>query len=589
MKQWILEYPQIIYDGFLWGYNAKRAPGYRHWPFILRPVQIELVNELNNAICKYPQHDLLIDKSREEGATEIVSAFFVILWLLVPDSALLVGSRKEQYVDAATDIVENRVIGSPRSIFHKILYKIATGPTWLRPQLIKSHMRLENLDIGSVIDGEATNENFGAGDRRTAILLDEFGRVKHDLAQSIRETVSDVSDAVIYNSTHFYGRGHSFGQLRFSGKIKVFTLPWFSNPEKAKGLYRSPEIDKVEILDTAFKFPEKYSFILAGDNRYRSFWYDREAKRRDPRDLAMNVDMNPVSGGDVFFDPDILLRIRTGCLKNPDYIGSISYIVDRNKILNVKFVKGFEPQFRWWGGLIRNRPLQEHNYLVSCDVALGTGTSNSVAKVYDLETSELKGMYLSSKIPPSDFCDQVIAICQWVAGQNRYPFLVWEANGPGILFDQRRRIFGYTNIFIDTITRAKYPRRTKKPGFYTTRTSKYDVLLELRSAISEGLKKNPTGKFLQMYDELTLREYEDYIFYEDGNIGLSGNVTDTGGAKAAHGDTVITDAMAVHCFPFAARAIEVPLTGIMAGSLGWRREKRRQEEEKDKKESIWLM
>jgi hypothetical protein len=110
-------------------------------------------------------------------------------------------------------------------------------------------MKLENLDNGAILSGEATNPNFGAGDRRTAILLDEFGRVESSLAQSIRETVSDVSDSVIYNSTHAYGRGHAFAKLRYSGKIKVVVLPWWQNPTKTNGLYRSPECGQVELLD----------------------------------------------------------------------------------------------------------------------------------------------------------------------------------------------------------------------------------------------------------------------------------------------------------------------------------------------------
>jgi len=228
--------------------------------------------------------------------------------------------------------------------------------------------------------------------------------------------------------------------------------------------------------------------------------------------------------------------------------------------------------------------------MVSCDISLGTGASNSVAKVYDLDTYELVGMFLSSKVPPHEFCDQVIAICHWVGGDNRYPFLVWDASGgTGAIFDRRRRIFNYTNVYIDTITRSKHPRRTKKPGFYCTKTAKEDALIELRTALAEGLKKNPTGKFLRIYDEMTLGEYEDYVFYDNGDIGLSGNVTDTGGAKAAHGDTVIADAMAVHAMADSARAIMQPDPRVYEGSLAYRRMVAKRDKELEKKDSRWLM
>lgn len=594
MKQWILTAPQIAFDTFFFGYNPRLKAGYRNVPFILRPNQIKLVDELKDCIVDNP-HDLLIDKSRDEGATEIIVGFYDILWLIVPETSFLVGSRKEQYVDSATEIKGNRVIGDHRCLFYKLLYKIATAPVWLRPRFVKSHMRFENLDNGSLTSGEATNPNFGAGDRRTSILVDEMGRVESNLALSIRESVSDVSDSVVYNSTHWYGWGHAFGRLRRQqlGQIKVFLMPWYLNPDKSKGFYISPEFDKLEILDKNYKFPENYPFILDGKNKFRSIWYDKEAKRRSPRDLACNVDMNPAMAGDIFFDPQVLDRLRSQYIKQPKYTGSFTFDVKsksgNNRIYNIKFRKNVKDEFKWWLDLERNRPDQEHTYLVSCDISLGTGGSNSVAKIYDLVTFELAGMFLTPHLTPSDFCDYVMAICNWVGGQNRFPFLVWEANGPGILFDQRRKLFGYSNIFLDTITRSKTPKRTKRPGFYTTKTSKYDALLELRAALAEGLKKNPTGKYLRIYDELTFNEYDDYIFYDNGDIGLSGNVTETGEAKKAHGDTVITDAMAVHCLNFAPKSVNIHIPEIYIGTLAYRRAMRKQEEEQEERESLWLV
>lgn len=252
------QYLPIMFDCFLWTYNPKNRPGKRNVPFILRPAQIEVVNEVIEAIRE--GHDILIDKSREEGATELVSKIFASEFLLVPQTSLLVGSRKEEYVDASCSLVGNRVVGSSKCIFHKILYTFATCPLWMRPSLIKTHMHLENLDNGSIIDGEATNPSFGAGDRRTAVMLDEFGRVEPGLAQDIRDSIADVTNCVIYNSTHFYGAGHPFAKLRRSGKVKVVILPWFSNPSKNEGLYKSPKEGEVEFYDDYYmkKYPKVF-------------------------------------------------------------------------------------------------------------------------------------------------------------------------------------------------------------------------------------------------------------------------------------------------------------------------------------------
>jgi len=573
-KEMCMAYPPIFFNSALWTYNPKNKPGLRNIPFVLRPAQHDAVIAISDSI-NYG-NDLLIDKSRDEGATEIITKTFLLFWLLQPECALLVGSRKEEYVDHSVVVRSDWTIaGDHKCLFHKFMYGMATLPPWMRPNFEKTHMQCRNADNGSMFDGEATNENFGAGDRRTAILLDEFGRVDHKLAQNIRESVADVSDCVLYNSTHFYGRGHPFARLRFSGKCGVVVLPWYKNPEKTHGLYKSPDLDEVEIYDekyystllgvagnARFKLStlernllthphseqfKDFKFIADGKENWRSPWYDREVARRDPRDVAQNIDMNPAGSGDNFFDHFVLQRLRTDCIKVPTFQGEIEYTLSpKGKITGTKWVEnGGHKRFRWWGKLPFGRPKQDTNYVVACDISLGTGASNSVAKVYDVNTRTCVGMYISSQLPPAEFADQVVAICYWVGGANGSPYLTWEANGPGGSFDTRRRFHGYSFVYMDTMNRAKHPKRTKKPGWYSTKQAKYDALLDLRSALAEGLRTTPNGNYLKIYDEDTITEYEDFIFYDNGDIGLSECVDDTAGAKAAHGDTVITDALAL--------------------------------------------
>ena len=78
--------PQIAYDTCLWTFAIKNKPGLRNYPFILRPAQIEVVDSLTDAIEN--GHDLLIDKSRDEGATEIITKLFSV-WATVWKESLL--------------------------------------------------------------------------------------------------------------------------------------------------------------------------------------------------------------------------------------------------------------------------------------------------------------------------------------------------------------------------------------------------------------------------------------------------------------------------------------------------------------------
>lgn len=599
--------PQIFFNTALWTFNPKQPIGYRNIPFILRPQQELVVEELHQGVTL--GHDLLIDKSRDEGATELVTKYFAFLWFIAPETMLLMGSRKEEYVDKAVQILDNgKVGGDHKCLFHKVLYGIVNLPNYMKPNLQKTHLHLMNLDNGSTVDGETTTENFGAGDRRAAILLDEFGRVDHRIAQSIRDSVADVTDCVIYNSTHFYGRGHPYGKLRFSGKCKVVVLPWYKNPVKNKGLYISPALDEIELRDkdyytntyTDVEWPDKFKlgklevdllsrgimpdvcFVADGTDKLRSPWYDAEEKRRDARDMAQNIDMNPMGAGDMFFEPSVLQRIRNDFIRKPGYEGEITYKQDsKDKIYNARFIQGGQRRFKWWGHLISGRPRQDHNYVVACDIALGTGSSNSVAKVYDADTRECVGRFLSPHLEPSEFCDIVIALCIWIGGKRHRPYLIWEANaGPGSLFDKRRRFHGYTFIYYHTHTRQRSKQRTNKPGWWSSTNDKLDLLLGLRTALFEGLKDNPKDIYLKIYDEDTVTEYEDFIFYPNGQVGLSGCADATGGAKAAHADTVIPDGLAILAFRELPKASKREIIEkVFEGTAAYRRWLRTKEQE----------
>jgi len=447
-------------------------------------------------------------------------------------------------------------------------------------------------------------------------MLDEFGRVDHSVAQSIRETVSDVTNCTIYNSTHWYGRGHPFAKLLYSRKVSVIELPWYKNPEKTEGLYKSPDLNEIEFLDDYYikKYPKvllkgticKYneleklflihypeadvSLVADGENKFRSPWYDKEEARRDRRDMAQNIDMNPIGAGDMFFEPDDLRMIRQQYVKNPDFEGEVEYEVTKKGLKNVNFKRDAgRKRFIWWGKLDKGRPPQDHNYIVACDISLGVGSSNSVASVYDVNTSEKKGMFVSPDLPPSEFADQTIAICNWVGGASHRPFLIWEANGPGGSFDRRIKFWNYNFVYILRAERTRRRKRADKRGWYSNRESKYDLLLELRTALAMGLRKNSLGKKLIIYDEETVGELEDYLFYETGDIGPSKSMDETSGARSAHGDRVIPDGLYVLALNEQRKAAVVEKARVFEGSMAWRRLQDKMNISKNRRESKWLL
>lgn len=261
---------QIMFNSAFWVYEPRALPGMQNVPFILRPQQEFAIDRLQYAIdnaLPLDPHNLLFDKSREEGASEIICKMFASYMLLYGDMYFLVGSRVEDFVDKATAVKADnqglmRTYGNHKCLFHKILYSMTTLPPYMQPNLRKSHLLVENMDNNSKIGGEATTNNFGAGDRAKAVLIDECARIEPDIAQYIIDNIQDTTACAIYNSTHFkWGSGHPYAKLINGGKIEVVTLGWEDNPVKNEGLYHSPSVGVVDLIDVEY-YKKNYPEIL---------------------------------------------------------------------------------------------------------------------------------------------------------------------------------------------------------------------------------------------------------------------------------------------------------------------------------------
>ena len=611
------ERPQIFFDAMAWTFDPRNQQGHRNLPFILREAQIDIVNGIKDAIDN--QFDMIIDKSRDEGATELICKMYVLSWLLDPESQFLVGSRKAEFVDKGVEVKEGRISGDHKCLFHKILYGIVNLPNWIRPPLYKTYMHVENELNGAVIDGESTNENFGAGDRRTSVLVDEHGRCDYRIAQALTENLSDVTKCVIYNSTHFYGISHPYNKLLTSGKIKVMVLPWDKNPVKNYGLYRSPDLNIIEIKDINYyrkKYPKCFdniesmipfrlselevdliskglqpdiSFIADGglknEGGWRSPWYDKEEERRlTRRDMAQNVDRSPMGSGDMFFDAGTLRKIRTETMKPANYVGEVLYKFNKNgKIDNPKFRENAgKKRLKWWGKLINGRPEQKHNYIVACDISGGTGASNSVAQIYDVNTREQVGEWTCPNTPPESFAEQTIAICKWVGGAAKKAYLIWEANGPGGSFENRIIWHGYNFVYTRKDERGKIRKQKNSRGWWSGRTQKFDLLLELDIAMAEGLRTNPKHRAIIVRSEDSLKELEGYITAENNSIIPGQCIDDSAGARAAHGDRIIPLALIILALTEQPKAALKQIKAVVKNSMAYRTEQRKFQARQDK-------
>jgi len=230
--------PLFFINGFGWTYDPRRQPSSK-LPFILYSFQEDAILDIIKAIGEY---DILIEKSRDMGASWCCIVAIFWCWLVRAMQSFLFVSRVEDYVDKT---------GNPKALMWKFDYLLNNIPLWLRPtnydeNTCRSKLHIENPGNGSVVDGESTTGNVARGDRRTAILLDEFAAVVdgHNVLSSTR----DATNCRIFNSTPS-GTNNAFYDIRQTD-IKKLRLHWSQHPIKSKGLYTTDEHGRLRILDS---------------------------------------------------------------------------------------------------------------------------------------------------------------------------------------------------------------------------------------------------------------------------------------------------------------------------------------------------
>lgn len=519
-------------DTFLFTYNPKlKSCPIR--PFILYDFQEDAIKRILRAIG---HEDILIEKSRDMGASWINLTCFEYLWHFHAYQSFLMGSRKEEYVDKS---------GDPKSLFWKILFILKKQPGWLRPRYRHTKLHLENLDNGSTIDGESTNQDFATGDRRTAVLLDEFSLVED--GQKILTATRDVTDCRVFNATPKGARGAYYSQKRAIEKSRpdcIIRMHWSQHPVKAQGLYTTVD-GKIEILDKNYDwkrhYPKGYEFILDEPGKLRAPWYDRQCEREpNVKSIAQELDINYHESGWGYFSDKVLdSYIDDVCLGplcrgdiDADYHGgAVTFTEKKNGPLRMWLTPDHTGNFR----------LDQSDYVVACDIATGKGgkkSSNSVVVVYDRTTRTKVAQWWSNSITPTEFAQYAVLLCKFFTGKSAKPaYLIWEDNGPGGEFAKEVSQLRYTNVFHRENETVVAKKKTMIPGWWSDRAKK-------RMLLSEYAKQLTTRK-LTNYCLEAVKECREYEQDPMGNVYHVGSIDeDDLDHGENHGDMVIADALA---------------------------------------------
>lgn len=559
----------LCLEAFAWCFEPRDkenvvCPGQRALPMVLWADGERAVRSICGAITE--GHDLLLDKTRDTGATWDMDGVFWAYWLNRPGSSFLLSSRKEEYVDKR---------GDPKTLMWKVDWLNNHLPGWLLPKIERTHLHLGNLDNGSVIDGESTNPDMARGDRRLAIGMDEFSSVEQ--ANQVLAATADAADARLFVGTpkgtgHYDAQGNlhgnCFGALRFCGRIPIITLHWSNHPVKGK---------------------DKRRIWREGKIVWTSPWYERECARRASRqEIAQELDIDYLGSGDMFFDSDVLQAIRLERLRKPSYRGDIKYetktLIEgvRYKLENVRWETSSGGCAEIYEDLYpdiqeQTRPRQERNYVAFADISLGTGASNSTLEVICVDTGEQIFELADSHASPEKFARDCVAVCLWVGGQVDCLF-GWEANGPGEIFGREVCRLGYKAVYGNTDTSLPWEPNDSQIGWHSDRNKKLRLFGDLRGDLARSE--------VIVHGEPVLVELEQCINYPSGGVGPSHLVEEPEGARAAHGDRNISLAGAAMLRKAQPRyKFEEP--GWAPDSIEGRIEMRRRERDRAAKAEQW--
>jgi hypothetical protein len=531
---------------FSWTFHQMDVAGgdriaspYAHVPFITWEVQDDLLMTFVKCLPTVEEiragegksEDILIDKSRDMGASWMCINFLHWLWLFRKDAQLLELSRTESYVDQA---------GNMKALFQRHDYINQWLPDWMLPpdckpnQRERTKMHMRNRLNGACIDGESTTQHAASGDRRLVGLLDEFSKVEKGAL--MRSATRDACLMRIVNSTGA-GPGTEYSKWKKSGKIRVFPLMWFDHPDKG--------LDRYVIQDGVTKAW-----------KIRSPWYDHECTVRSPKEMAREIDAIDMEAGSLRLttsniDKHIVLfgrdpksrwdvKFKRGV---PD--DDVPAIFKRRTVDKVEAKRTRDGKLRVWVDLVKGRPDQTKDYIFGIDISKGQGASNSVVSIKCRQTREKIAEWRDAETPPYEMAKIVAALALWVGGRRKVPFMKWEMNGPGWDFGRVMvKTYKYPYYYRNRKVGDKQEKKGKKYGWHSSQSAK-DVLMD---AYDRALA---CGGYIN-HSVWALEEAKNYVYYNSGGCGPAELVEESASARKTHGDCVIADALTIDHSDFGA-------------------------------------
>jgi hypothetical protein len=578
---WVCERDYMFaIDAFVFQINPTAENNVKIAPWINRDYQDEFFStEINRLDTRVEKGDVAVRKSRKMGATWMVLILYYLFWNFA--------RKQERYSFGLTSKTKDDVdsSGNPNTLFAKIRFIKEHVPRWFKPsEIIDNQLSITSVDSDSKFVGDATTGDMFRSGRVDSLFDDEMAFIKASAAREAWGATAAVTDIRYVVSTE-HGRGQFFQICQ--DVSTCYEFHWTICKEYTKGMYKSISYDGghtfvLQIVDTSFsgwveqrrrgkpgvwkRFPEDYEFIL--DGRTRSPWYDKEASRLpDERMVAQELDMSPGGSEFLFFDYDSIQRLIAETARPPLIGGEL--VIDEYGEVNINTENVHDKILDFWfdaflyntdshdGEKVRltvdRQWLCASNFVVASDIALGSGAANSVSVVYNMDTKEKVCRLRSANISPEVFAKMNAFLCR----QFNKALHVYDATG--FIGDRT-----YRDAFKKTGYSRIYYRENGNPGFNMNPSARSDLLLKYRDYLFQNMIINRS--------EDGLKECLEFVEEEGAIITHRKSLSsvDPTGARSAHADEVMADAMAAFVMDMAYHpATSKSVFKAPKGSLAW--------------------
>ena len=513
-----------------WTLNPRRK-NHKLIPFITYEYQDTAILKMEKYLG---EEDIAVPKSRDMGASWCCLLVLEHAWHFRSLEQFLLTSEKQELVDSKSE----------KALFSKLDFWWDHLPKFMVPNTDRTKNHAKNQDTASAFDGEATVENLGTGDRRSAILLDETAKMPQ--ADAIFTATADVSDCRIFNSTPKgrYGTGESFfNKVRNPDTIKVF-MHWTEHPEKRRGLYRIEDGEHVALDPNTYNWQDDYDFetlTFHKGRKARSPWYDKQCARQDfdPVRIAQELDIDFAGSTERLADADVIAKVRAELVKAPMHTGR--FTVDPEEC-TLEFMEKRGGQVEVWCPLDQDGNPPRDQYALGIDVCSGTGgakISESAISAWNRRTKEQVMEFTANDIRPQEWARYAVAVARWFFNA----YMVPEAGGTvNTQFITTLEDIGYHNVHRRRVENIGYKKVTDKLG-HPNNDGGYGILQRMMQDIMDGRCTVRSSKVVSQ-----LLEYEFVAGSGSGRLMHAASRSSKSAANKGnlHGDAAIAAGLGWH-------------------------------------------